>query len=299
MGDLEQQTAVLMAALVGAAVIDLVLLAVWGYRRFVRDMPTFAPRWSAADIWFSLHLVLLLLVLLVIPLMIALAFVPGVKMGSAADMTNPLMLLYFALPATILQNVACFLVPAGFIWFKYGERLRDIGLPPVPSRRDVAAGLVVGVLALLVAQGIGTGLQALAQQFQDFEAIRRMLEFEKTNPVAQITKILPTLGIPGLVLALITIGVSAPLGEEMLFRGFAMNALTRRFGGIAGLVLSSVMFAAPHTYSPIGLSVVFLMGLGLGWTYRNSGSLWVPIIIHATNNSALVLVAYFFPGLNV
>jgi hypothetical protein len=100
-----------------------------------------------------------------------------------------------------------------------------------------------------------------------------------------------------LLLAVLGIGVSAGLGEEMLFRGFLFNILKRRFGLAAGLVVSGLLFAAPHTYV-LGLLPVFLMGLVLAWIYHNSGSLWVPVIVHATNNSVLVLLAYFFPALS-
>jgi uncharacterized protein len=78
-----------------------------------------------------------------------------------------------------------------------------------------------------------------------------------------------------------------------------MNALSKKFGPTAGLILSAVLFAAPHTYSPLGLSVVFLLGLFMGWVYRQSGSLWVPIIVHAVNNTALVIAAFYLPNLNV
>jgi membrane protease YdiL (CAAX protease family) len=298
MGDAQQQT-MMVAGMIVFALVDIVLLLVWGYRRFVRNEPTFAPRWSVVDVWVGVHLIGALLVLLLVPLMAVLFALPGVRVENLTNFAKPEALLYLALPGTILQNVACFLVPAGYIWFKYGQRLRDIGLPPRPSRRDVTAGILLGLAGLVVAQGLGLGLHALARHFDDIEFVRKMLEYEKNNPVAQITKMLPTFGIPGLLLAVLTIGISAPVGEEMLFRGFAMNALTRRFGATAGLVGSSLLFAAPHTYSPLGQSVVFLLGLAMAWTYRNSGSLWVPILFHAVNNTAIVLVAYFFPALNV
>ncbi len=109
---------------------------------------------------------------------------------------------------------------------------------------------------------------------------------------------LPKLGVPGLVLGVLGVGVAAPLGEEMLFRGFVFNILKTRLGLTVGLIGSALLFTIVHSYA-LGLLPVFIIGLLLAWAYHNTGSLWVSIIIHATNNTVGVLLAYFFPGLGV
>jgi membrane protease YdiL (CAAX protease family) len=235
-----------------------------------------------------------LLVVLVVPLMGA-AFLVGGRQA-VEDMNSPTSMLYFGLPATIVQNLVFFAVPAAYIVFRYGQRLRSIGLTPLPRGRDWAAGLTIGAIAFFGAHLIGLGIEGIAEQFRHMEWVKNALEFEKTNPVAQIIKTLPKLGIAGLVLSVLSIGIAAPLGEEMFFRGFAFNALKRRFGLAAGLIVSSLLFTLPHTYA-LGLLPVFLLGLLMAWIYHNSGSLWIPILVHATNNTASVLVAFFVPSL--
>ena len=89
------------------------------------------------------------------------------------------------------------------------------------------------------------------------------------------------------------VGIAAPVGEEMLFRGFAQNVLTRRWGAVVGTIGSALLFAAPHTYSFLGLSVIFAMGIALAYIYRTGGSLWTCIIIHAVNNGLQIIGAYF------
>jgi membrane protease YdiL (CAAX protease family) len=86
-------------------------------------------------------------------------------------------------------------------------------------------------------------------------------------------------------LGILTIGLSAGLGEETLFRG----AVQPRFG----LVLTSIFFALIHSQYGITLStlVVLLLGLVLGWQrlrYNTSTAM----ITHAVYNMTLGLLAY-------
>jgi membrane protease YdiL (CAAX protease family) len=92
-------------------------------------------------------------------------------------------------------------------------------------------------------------------------------------------------------LGILTIGLSAGLGEETLFRG----ALLPRFG----LILTSISFALVHSQYGITLStlVVFLLGLLLGWLrlrYNTSTAM----ITHAIYNMTLGLLAYFGTNLD-
>ena len=86
-------------------------------------------------------------------------------------------------------------------------------------------------------------------------------------------------------LGIVTIGVSAGLGEETLFRG----ALLPRFG----LVLTSVFFALVHSNYGITLStlVVLLLGLVLG-LLRLRYNTSTAMITHAIYNMTLGLLAY-------
>jgi membrane protease YdiL (CAAX protease family) len=293
-----EPTPALLAWILGGVVaVDAVLLLITAYRRYVRGTGTLAPRWSVADIWFAIQLILLAMFLLIIPLGFQL-MIAGPKNLDLRDLASPLTMFYFLLPATILQNAAFFGVPAAFIVLKYGVRLRDIGLPSLPRRQDRIAGILIGLGAVAISLPLGAGVEALASHFRHIGWVRWALEFEKNNSMAHMLQGLPSMGVAGLILGVLVIGISAPLGEEMLFRGLAFNCIKRRFGLPAGLLLSALLFTLPHaaTYT-FTLLPVFLMGLLLAWTYQNSGSLWVPILIHATNNSLLVILAYFFPSL--
>jgi len=88
--------------------------------------------------------------------------------------------------------------------------------------------------------------------------------------------------------------VAAPLVEEVFFRGFLLEALRHtRLGALGAILISALGWAVIHTqYNLIGMSVIFLMGLVLGWTRLRTGSLFAPIAMHATNNLVASIQLY-------
>jgi len=82
------------------------------------------------------------------------------------------------------------------------------------------------------------------------------------------------------------IGVAAPIFEEFLFRGFILRAAqSTRLGRIGAVALTALLFAALHVqYDLAGLIFVFLLGLLLGSARVQTGSLYVPLAMHVTNN---------------
>lgn len=80
--------------------------------------------------------------------------------------------------------------------------------------------------------------------------------------------------------------VGAPLFEEFFFRGFVLAGFRySRLGSIGAVVLTSLAWTALHTqYDLFDLSNLFLMGLLLGYARIRTGSLFIPIGMHALNN---------------
>jgi hypothetical protein len=99
------------------------------------------------------------------------------------------------------------------------------------------------------------------------------------------------------VLALLVVGVGAPLSEELLFRGFLLSALARsRLGFTGGAIVSTVWWTALHAgYSPAGIVEVFVIGLFFCWLLWRTGSLRVPIFCHALYNSLIVVALRHVP----
>lgn len=93
---------------------------------------------------------------------------------------------------------------------------------------------------------------------------------------------------PLLLLAMV---VAAPAFEEALFRGFAFAGLSKSALGARGaIVVTALVWALIHLqYDWIDKGMIFLIGLLLGWARLRSGSLWVPLLMHAALNALAYL----------
>lgn len=81
--------------------------------------------------------------------------------------------------------------------------------------------------------------------------------------------------------------IAAPLWEELLFRGFLMRGLQSSFiTGVGAVVITSAVWAMIHfQYEWQYLVMVFVVGLVLGCARLITGSVYVPIMMHALNNA--------------
>jgi membrane protease YdiL (CAAX protease family) len=89
----------------------------------------------------------------------------------------------------------------------------------------------------------------------------------------------------------------APLVEELFFRGFTYAALARRFGMIAGVLITSALFAVIHTsqlanaWAP--LLLLFFVGIVLTAVRARTGSVATTFLVHIGYNGTLFTLLYF------
>jgi hypothetical protein len=100
--------------------------------------------------------------------------------------------------------------------------------------------------------------------------------------------------IPLLIAAVV---VAAPVGEELVFRGFLYRTLELRFGGIAAIVVTALGWAVLHIqYSLVGITVIFAGGLLFGAIRRYSGSLYLTMLMHTMWNGLALTGALLMNG---
>jgi membrane protease YdiL (CAAX protease family) len=107
----------------------------------------------------------------------------------------------------------------------------------------------------------------------------------------QVIEILPG----NLALSLVLLAVLAPLVEELIFRGLLYGWVTGRWGSLAGLIVSSVAFAAAH-YEPAHVVLVLPLGFFFGWLRRRTDSLLPSLFSHIVNNGFALLAAVYLPN---
>jgi uncharacterized protein len=97
---------------------------------------------------------------------------------------------------------------------------------------------------------------------------------------------------PGAIaLALTAVAIAAPIGEEIMFRGFLFRGWAASPLGVAGtIVLTSVTWAAMHTqYDWFEIVQIFCLGLLFGWVRWRSGSIALTMLMHAVTNVAATI----------
>jgi membrane protease YdiL (CAAX protease family) len=83
--------------------------------------------------------------------------------------------------------------------------------------------------------------------------------------------------------------IAAPFVEELLFRGLGFGLLTQFVGPWSAILVTGVAFGLAHGLV-LGLPVLSIFGISLGWLRWQTGSVYPGMIVHGLFN-ALALVA--------
>jgi membrane protease YdiL (CAAX protease family) len=84
-----------------------------------------------------------------------------------------------------------------------------------------------------------------------------------------------------------------PIAEEIVCRGFLLNAIKSRTNWALALVVQAILFAGLHSYSMVGQAMIFVFGLVFGGLYLWRKSLLSSIFVHCLLNGLLVSVAFW------
>jgi membrane protease YdiL (CAAX protease family) len=121
------------------------------------------------------------------------------------------------------------------------------------------------------------------------QALERFFRLPKHVPMEEF------LSTPSLAVLMGLFAVSfGPLMEELFFRGFLYPVLTKRFGMLAGIVATSVLFGLIHAAQLAfawGLVlIIFLVGTVLTIVRAKTGSVGASFVVHVAYNSTLVML---------
>ncbi len=262
--------------LVAGLGLGLAALAWMIVRRPRTDLLVARP-WGAHD---ALRLAMVLLVLLGAYLSWV-ALVQRVRPDLAATEA-------FAATATAAQSVVFhwpILVFAGLRMVRDGTSLRaafGIEGRRAPAHAGLGAALYPASLPAVAAAAFVAQL-----------AIRR---FGIEAGPQEVLRLMMDRGAGAMRFYLIALAVAiAPVAEEILFRGIVMPVLARHTGTVWALVASAAVFAALHM-NLAAAAPLFVLGLVLGLAYLYSGSLTVPIALHAVFNSVSITVSHLLPS---
>jgi membrane protease YdiL (CAAX protease family) len=254
----------------------------------VPDGPAFSPvRWRGWPVVgiTVIGLAALYLVQLILGLAVAIIAVlpyerlhPGVvpKPEFLAHVFNAPTLLVTVLPSEALMAFLAVVLVASM----FGATRANLGLGRTPRFSDFLIGLGAGLALVAV-----SALLASAQE-------------KLLGPHPQLAvQILKThTGLASFAIDFVTVALTAGVCEEIMFRGVVFTALVQRLPLVWAAVLSGLLFAAAHG-DPWSLVSLWAVGVGLGYLFYSTRSLWPNMIAHTTFNAFSLVLIYFFPQL--
>lgn len=181
---------------------------------------------------------------------------------------------------------AALAVPALVVGVILAERIQELHrfrpLAPLAAVKTVVLGLALWALSLGVFEAQYVFVKPPLAYLEQFQGLHAMLK--------------PTHAL-GWLFSIGAIAVAPAVCEEILFRGLLTPVLNRAAGARVAIVVSGALFGAIHIDAMRdGTSVyyrvpfAFLLGMLLAKLRLDTGSLWPPVIAHATLNATTFLV---------
>ena len=99
-------------------------------------------------------------------------------------------------------------------------------------------------------------------------------------------------GIFSGVLLFIAVAILAPLGEEIIFRGFLQQILETHWKDTTRAVLFTALIFSIIHMNPYWFIQIYILGVVLGFLAWKTQSIIAPLILHGLNNSVALLFSF-------
>ncbi len=198
----------------------------------------------------------------------------------SAEKSTPAVTIDSVLPNSLI--FVAFTIGIG-AFLHYSRRMSLTGLFGIRRLSTLATigwagGLILTVFPLAGLANLIT-MQLLAGKADPQPLVELFSKVSRTQDFLGIAKIF----IAGVIIA--------PCCEEFLFRGFFYGTWKRYLGGVPAGVIASVLFAAFHT-NLFAFGGLLVLAICLNIAYERTGSLLVPIGMHALFNFTSLAVLY-------
>jgi len=154
----------------------------------------------------------------------------------------------------------------------FGVWNRKIQIRPV-RKIDGLSLIPLVILSAAFAMGLN-GAITLTELYKYSPAFQEVAELQMETPMW---------------LGIISFGILAPLGEELIFRGLVYGSLKKAMPVPAAIVLSGFLFGLFHGNLVQGVYAT-LLGCVFAWSYELYGTLLIPILMHGVANLFVYLL---------
>ncbi len=194
----------------------------------------------------------------------------------------------------LLQTAAIFLLPPlcmAYLWAQ--EPMKWLKVETFQSFK--VSG--IAILLMLVALPAINLLAHINQQIAlpaFLEPLEQWMKTAEENAAHLTEQFLSITTFGGLIINLLLMAVLPAIAEELTFRGVLQHLFTPKHQSSTphlAIWCSAILFSAIHMQF-YGFIPRMLMGALFGYMLAWTGSLWVPILMHFTNN-AMAVILYF------
>jgi len=96
----------------------------------------------------------------------------------------------------------------------------------------------------------------------------------------------------GTILLFIAVSILAPLGEEIIFRGFLQQILEKHWKDITRAVLFTALLFSMIHMNPYWFVQIYILGIVLGFLAWKTQSIISPLILHGLNNTVAMALSF-------
>tara|TARA_B100001996_G_scaffold178876_1_gene136546 strand:- start:1316 stop:2119 length:804 start_codon:yes stop_codon:yes gene_type:complete len=172
-------------------------------------------------------------------------------------------------------------VPIAFFLFRNGYNLADNFRIKSVSKNTLLLSLMLSFGVVLISSELNIVIDSLFPIPDSFLNLDSLLS--PNNPFS-------------LILVFLTVVVVAPIGEEMVFRGFLQSFLETSWKDITRAILVSSLFFTLIHFNPYWAIQIYLMGLILGYLSWLTKSIYPSILLHMSINGTSMLFIFLGEG---
>jgi len=165
------------------------------------------------------------------------------------------------------------------------NRRQTLPLKSIP----IPHGVVIGLLIVSLIPFINSLFIYATEYWELFLTFLPDLKgLSETSSMDQIADLVPQTSLP---LLLTLVAFVPAVAEELVFRGVIGRGLVARWGLPAGVLMTSVLFAAVHVH-PVHAFALIPLAICIHLSYLSTRSFWAPMAIHFVNNAFAVVMMY-------
>lgn len=202
-----------------------------------------------------------------------------------------------------LNTAFIFIIPPFVFTYLFKDKSKTYLNLQMPKPNHIIVAILSIIVAIPLINLLVTWNESL--KLPEFlSGIETWMKESEKNAGEVTEKILSGTTIVGLLINLLIIGIMPGIGEELFFRGLLQKIISNAFGrNRVGKTKSikwsnhlaiwtvAIIFSAIHMQF-YGFIPRMLLGVWFGYLLYWSGSVWVPVIAHITNNSLSTIFSF-------